>query len=50
MKVRLGCLSCPFPCLSVAIFTDLNCGDVLPTPCPLYSRFATIIQLLIQNQ
>jgi len=32
MKVRLGCLSCPFPCLSVAIFTDLNYGDVLPTP------------------
>jgi hypothetical protein len=29
MKVRLGCLSYQFPCLGVAIFSVLNCGDVL---------------------
>jgi len=27
MRVRLGRLNCPFPCSSVAISTNLNCGN-----------------------
>ena len=36
MEVRLGCLSCPFPYLSVATSTDLNWGepDFIPVVAP----------------
>ena len=36
MEVRLGCLSCPFPYLSVATSTDLNWGepDFIPAVAP----------------
>jgi hypothetical protein len=38
MEVRLGCLNCPFPCSSVAISTDLNCGETVARPAAIRGR------------